>query len=265
MPSFLDRLLKRPTPAPAPRPTVPPGRRIYAIGDIHGRSDLLDRLIDQIDADQAARGPAETTIIFLGDLIDRGPDSRGVVERAMALKISGDDTRFLMGNHEEVFLNTLREPEVEGDDNDGVMRFFLRIGGEQTLNSYGIVGDVFRDASFERLVELARECVPMAHREFLAGFENQIEIGDYLFVHAGIRPGVAFADQDERDLRWIRGEFLNHAGAHGRMVVHGHTIYDTVWERDNRIGIDTGAYESGVLTALGLQGDQRWFLDTSED
>jgi len=253
---MFNRLLKRQPREPAVRPAVPPGRRIYAIGDVHGRSDLLDRLLDRIEADHAARGPMDTTLIFLGDLIDRGPDSRGVVERALALKASGGDVRFLMGNHEEVFLQSF-----EGDE--GVMRFFLRIGGEQTLNSYGIVGDEYRDASFEELVELARKRVPIDHCLFLAAFEDAIEIGDYLFVHAGIRPGVAVADQTKRDLRWIRSEFLNHEGAHGRIVVHGHTINETVVERGNRIGIDTGAYESGVLTALGLEGEERWFLGTA--
>jgi len=256
MPSFFNRLLKRTPPPPAFRPVVPEGRRVYAIGDIHGRRDLLDRLLAQIDADDAARGPAETTLIFLGDLIDRGPDSRGVVERAMALKASGGDVRFLMGNHEEVFLQSF-----EGDE--GVMRFFLRIGGEQTLNSYGIHGEEFRDANFEELIALARTRVPIEHCLFLAAFENAIEIGDYLFVHAGIRPGVAVAEQSTRDLRWIRGDFLNHEGAHEHVVVHGHTIYETVIERENRIGIDTGAYESDVLTALALEGDERWFLDTA--
>ena len=258
MPTFLSRLRRRKAPEPGPAATVPEGQRVYAIGDIHGRSDLLDQLIARIDADQRERGAIEsTTIIFLGDLIDRGPDSRGVIERAMALKASGTDVRFLMGNHEEVFLESF-------DGNEGVMRFFLRIGGEQTLNSYGIVGDEFRDADFEQIIELARERVPAEHREFLSRFEDSIEIGDYLFVHAGIRPGVAFADQNTRDMRWIRGEFLGHQGTHGRVVVHGHTITETVVERTNRIGIDTGAYDSDVLTALGLEGDERWFLDTGE-
>ena len=232
---LLKRLFRaRPAEAARPPSRVPPGTRVYAIGDVHGRSDLLDRLIAAIDADDAARGAAETMLIFLGDLVDRGPDSAGVVERAMALKAAGRRVRFIKGNHEEVFLTALAGHE-------GAMRFFVRIGGEETLASYGIAGAEYRDADFDGLTTLAQARVPEAHWAFLDGFEDQVEVGDYLFVHAGVRPGVPLDAQARSDLRWIREPFLGHEGDHGRVIVHGHTISAEVEERGNRIGIDTGA------------------------
>jgi serine/threonine protein phosphatase 1 len=232
---------------------IPHGRRVYAIGDVHGRLDLLDDLLERIAIDDRDRGQADTQILFLGDLLDRGPQSREVVDRAMALVEGGIPVRFLMGNHEEVLLTAL-------EGREGAMRFFIRIGGDKTLHSYGITGTEYRDASFEDLVELARQRIPAEHIAFLASFEDQVEIGDYLFVHAGIRPGVPFEEQKPSDLRWIREEFLGHPGDHGRIIVHGHTVTEAVEERHNRIGIDTGAYASGRLTALGLEGSERWYL-----
>ena len=233
---------------------VPAGTRVYAIGDIHGRRDLLDRLLAMIDEDDQARGPARTELIFLGDLVDRGPDSAGVVERLMALR--GDrPVRFLMGNHEEVFLRA-----VEGDLR--ALRFLVRIGGRETLLSYGISAEEYRDLDYEELLALLQERVPPAHIAFLSAFENWIEVGDYLFVHAGLRPGVALEEQKTSDLCWIRDEFLSHREDFGKMVVHGHSITEEIDERSNRIGIDTGAFASGRLTAIGLEGDQRWYLST---
>jgi serine/threonine protein phosphatase 1 len=237
------------------RYAVPDGERVYAIGDVHGRLDLLDRLIDIIDADDRARDPARTLIIFLGDLIDRGPNSRDVVERAMALHASARKTRFLMGNHEEVFLRA-----VKGDIR--ALRMLLRIGGDQTVFSYGIEKEEYRSLDFEALATALEARVPQAHVDFMSGFETSIELGDYFFVHAGIRPGVAIDAQSASDMRWIRDEFLRHRDDHGKVVVHGHTISEEVDERPNRIGIDTGAYATGRLTAIGLQREQRWFLST---
>lgn len=235
----------------APQPIVPPGRRIYAIGDIHGRLDLLDLLLERIAGDDE-RGDAE--LIFLGDLVDRGDDSRGVVDRLLALRDTRS-ARFLMGNHEEVFLRAL-----EGDLK--ALRFLTRIGGRETLLSYGISEEQYRALDYDDLLVLAQKLVPATHRAFLASFERWIEIGDYLFVHAGLRPGVALADQQQSDLCWIRGEFLDHRESFGKIVVHGHSITDEVDERPNRIGIDTGAFASGRLTALGLEGAMRWYLST---
>jgi serine/threonine protein phosphatase 1 len=233
---------------------VPEGVRLYAVGDIHGRRDLLDRLLAAIDEDDAARGPARTELIFLGDLVDRGPDSAGVVARLMALAETRP-VRFLMGNHEEVFLRA-----VEGDQR--ALRFLVRIGGRETLLSYGISEEEYRTVDYDGLLDLLRARVPPAHIAFLSAFEPWIEVGDYLFVHAGLKPGIALAEQKRSDLCWIREEFLNHRDSFGRMVVHGHSITEEIDERPNRIGIDTGAFASGRLTAIGLEGEQRWYLST---
>ena len=233
---------------------IPDGRRVYAIGDIHGRSDLFDRLLGLIEEDERERGPAATEIVLLGDLIDRGPDSKGVVDRAMALARTRP-TRCLMGNHEEVFLRA-----VEGDAR--ALRFLGRIGGRETLLSYGVSDRDYRELDHDALTALLRRQVPREHVDFLSGFESWVEIGDYLFVHAGIRPHVALEEQARSDLCWIRDEFLDHRESFGRMVVHGHSITDRVDLRPNRIGIDTGAYASDRLTAIGVEGGERWFLST---
>lgn len=233
---------------------VPGGARLYAIGDIHGRLDLLDRLLAMIDEDDERRGPARTELIFLGDLVDRGPDSVGVVERLMALRETRP-VRYLMGNHEEVFLRA-----VGGDLR--ALRFLVRIGGRETLLSYGISAEEYAGLDFEELMVRLKEKVPPAHVAFLSGFIGWIEAGDYLFVHAGLRPGVAVEDQKMSDLCWIREDFLGHRESFGKMVVHGHSITEKIDERSNRIGIDTGAFASGRLSAIGLEGTERWYLST---
>ncbi len=235
---------------------VPEGRRVYAIGDIHGRLDLLDLLLEAIGEDDRRRGAGcRTELIFLGDLVDRGPDPRGVVERLLALSRGTTPVRFLMGNHEEVFLRA-----VEGDVR--ALRFLIRIGGRETLLSYGITEAEYRDLDYEALAALLPGRVPPAHVAFLAAFEPMIEVGDYLFVHAGLRPGIALEDQSLGDLYWIRDDFLNHRDSFGKMVVHGHSITGDVDQRPNRIGIDTGAFATGRLTAVGLEGGERWFMST---
>jgi serine/threonine protein phosphatase 1 len=249
------KLLRRAIePAPAAA-LVPQGTRVYAIGDIHGRLDLLDDLLFRIEADDRARGGAETQLIFLGDLIDRGPNSAGVVQRALELEQSGRPVRFLMGNHEEVFLKAL-------DGSLEALRFFIKIGGRATILSYGFDEGEYGRLHFDELLPELIARVPSEHVAFLKRFEDRIAIGDYLFVHAGIRPRVPIEEQVGGDLRWIRSEFLDFRGDHGAVVVHGHTITDTVEERANRIGIDTGAFASGRLTALGLEGAERWYLAT---
>ena len=235
---------------------VPDGMRVYAIGDIHGRNDLLGQLLTQIDADDAKRGSADTHIIFLGDLMDRGEDSAGVIETAMALRDSGRKVRFLMGNHEEVFVRACRKNDSK------TTRFFLRIGGEETVLSYPITRAEYITLDMEQLSERLATLVPESHLEFIESFEDQIAIGDYAFVHAGIRPGVPLSEQKPTDLRWIREEFVDQRGDLEKVVVYGHTIYDEVEERGSRIGIDTGAYASGKLTALALEGGERWYLQT---
>lgn len=249
------KLLRRAIEPAPPAARVPQGTRIYAIGDIHGRLDLLDDLLFRIDADDLMRGGTETQLIFLGDLVDRGPDSAGVVQRALELRQSGRPIRFLMGNHEEVFLKAL------GGSLEA-LRFFVKIGGRATILSYGFDAAEYDRLEYDELLSALTQRVPQEHVAFLQGFEDRIAIGDYLFVHAGIRPRVPIEDQAGGDLRWIRSEFLDFRGDHGAVVVHGHTITDAVEERPNRIGIDTGAFASGRLTALGLEGGERWYLNT---
>lgn len=234
---------------------IPVGQRVYAIGDIHGRDDLFAGLIEMIRADNAGRSPAHVVLILLGDLVDRGPQSAEVVERAIALRDEFPDTRLLIGNHEECFLAALT-----GDVRR--LRYFMRIGGEATVRSYWKDGASLTEASFEEVAERLPALVPAAHVEFLGKGEDCIEIGDYAFVHAGIRPGVPLVRQSLSDLRWIRDEFLDDERDHGVMIVHGHTIQDDVDEWPNRIGIDTGAYRSGVLTAIALEGTERRYLKT---
>jgi serine/threonine protein phosphatase 1 len=160
-----------------------------------------------------------------------------------------------MGNHEEVFLRA-----VAGDLR--ALRFLIRIGGRETLFSYGISEEDYRELEYDELMAQVQAKVPAAHVEFLSSFEKWIEVGDYLFVHAGLRPGIAVEDQAMSDLCWIREDFLRHRESFGKMVVHGHSITEDIDERTNRIGIDTGAYASGRLTAIGLQADERWYLST---
>lgn len=238
-------------------PCIPAGERVYAIGDIHGRLDLLDALLEQIEADQKYRSEARTTLIFLGDLIDRGPDSAGVVERAIALRRSGRSVRFLKGNHEEVFLKA-----AAGDP--AAMRFLIRIGGRATILSYGVTESEYDAENYDDLAALLAARVPAAHTEFLDSCEDLLVIGDYAFVHAGIKPGTPLSDQMPSDLRWIRGDFLSHRGRHEKIIVHGHSIAEEPEILSNRIGIDTGAYASGRLTAIALEGAERWILVTGD-
>ena len=235
---------------------IPEGQRVYAIGDIHGRDDLFAQLIEQIRADVAARPVQNVTLILLGDLVDRGPQSAEVVERAIGLRDDFPGTRLLIGNHEECFLAALT-----GDVRR--LRYFMRIGGDATVASYWKDDANLAEASFEEVAERLAYLVPARHVEFLQSGEDIIEIGDYLFVHAGIRPGVPIERQSLTDLRWIREDFLSDDRDHGVMVVHGHTIRDDVDEWPNRIGIDTGAYRSNVLTAIVLEGVERSYLKTS--
>jgi serine/threonine protein phosphatase 1 len=242
--------------AARPAPAVPPGERVYAIGDIHGRRDLFDALVAAIDADDAASGPAKTTVILLGDLIDRGPDSAGVLAAARAWQ-QQRNVRILAGNHEEMFLQCFTDTEL--------MRHFLRFGGRETVLSYPVDRAAFTAADTEEAQALMGAAVPESDLAFIRGFEDRIVIGDYLFVHAGIRPGVPLEQQEPRDLRWIRGVFTDSRDDHGLLVVHGHTIFETPDIQSNRIGIDTGAYYSGTLTALRLEGVERALLETHEN
>jgi len=234
---------------------APEGTRYYVIGDIHGRLDLFEALIDAVEGDDRAAAPARTSIVLLGDLVDRGPDSAGVVERAMRWSAERKVT-LLAGNHEEMFLDAFEDA--------GVLRHFLRHGGRQTVLSYGIPRDVYDSASYEQLQSLMRGAVPRSHIHYLSSARDHLEAGDYLFVHAGIAPNVPLGEQQRHHLRWIRDPFLDHPEPHSHMVVHGHTITEGIDNPGNRIGIDTGAYRTGHLTALVLEGASRRFLQTVE-
>lgn len=236
--------------------SVPDGVRVYAIGDIHGRVDLLNQLLDQMMEDDAGRAPVDQHLIFLGDLIDRGPDSAAVIERAIAIREALPNSRFLMGNHEEVFLKAL-----EGDEK--AMRLFCRIGGRETILSYGMSEAEYARLDYAELIEWVIRTVPATHQSFLESFEDMVIVGDYAFVHAGIRPQVPLDQQQQSDLRWIRDLFLNFSGPHARIIVHGHTISESVDERSNRIGLDTGAYLTGRLSAMGFEGATRWSIEAA--
>ncbi|WP_324870717.1 metallophosphoesterase family protein [Sphingomonas psychrotolerans] len=234
---------------------MPAGQRIYAIGDIHGRLDLLNLMLDRIAQDDRARGAAESHLILLGDLIDRGPQSADVVQRAIELERTRARTHFLLGNHEEVFLKA-----IGGDLK--ALAFFTRIGGKETILSYGIADADYRNAGFPELLELWRANVPPAHIEFLNRCEDLLVFGDYAFVHAGVRPDRPLDSQKASDLRWIRDEFLGHSGDFEKIIVHGHTITEDVESLAHRVGLDTGAYLSGKLSAMGFEGTERWILQT---
>ncbi|MBJ7437649.1 MAG: serine/threonine protein phosphatase [Sphingopyxis sp.] len=234
---------------------IPAGERVYAIGDIHGCDDLFADLLAKIVADNANREPARTTLVLLGDLVDRGPQSAAVVQRAIGLGAPFDAVRLLIGNHEECFLAAL-----SGDRSR--VRYFFRIGGDTTIRSYWGDDESYDSACFDELAEGLAARVPPEHIDFIRRGEDMIRIGDYVFVHAGVRPGTTLERQRRSDLRWIREDFLNSEGGWPGTVVHGHTITEAVDFGANRIGIDTGAYASGTLTAIGLSGAEQWFLST---
>ena len=233
------------------------GCRAYVIGDVHGRLDLLEQLLGEIERDRTERPARKTLLVFLGDLIDRGPQSAQVVERLRTFSTKGIRTVFLLGNHEEVLLRIL-----EGDA--ALVAKWRWFGGSECLSSYGIEPAQLAKLSEEQALDEVRKAIPAEHAKFFGSFVDTCRFGDYLFVHAGIRPGVRIEEQLQSDLRWIREPFLFDDSDHGCVVVHGHTISDEVQERPNRIGIDTGAYRTGILTALAIEGDRRWYLQTRE-
>ena len=234
-------------------PSGPPGSRAYAIGDVHGRLDLLRDLLREIERDNAARPPAKTYLVMLGDLVDRGPDSRGVIELFVEHPPEWARVVHIKGNHEEYFLDVL-------EGGAGVVTKWLAYGGQECAESYGVTHGWMLNATPEGIAERLAAEVPASHRTFMRGMADTFRFGDYVFVHAGIRPGVPLEEQSPRDLRLIRDGFLDDRTDHGMMVVHGHTIVAEPEEHPNRIALDTGAYRSGCLTALGLEGRERWFL-----
>ena len=239
------------------RATTPPGTRIYAIGDIHGRLDLLTEMHDMILEDAMWHAAPRQVVIYLGDYVDRGPDSAGVLDLLLDRPLAGFEIVYLLGNHEDSLVRFL--------DDIGVGPAWLRYGGVATLASYGV--GVQSDAASEetellRLQAVAQRSVPQRHLDFMASMALMHVEGGYAFVHAGLRPGVSFDRQARDDLLWIRDEFLHSRADHGKIVVHGHTITDSPDVQANRIGIDTGAFFSDRLTCLVLDGGYRSFLQT---
>jgi serine/threonine protein phosphatase 1 len=245
------RLFLEGRPAVEPVTRIPDGQRVYAIGDIHGRCDLLGQMIARIEADDAGRTTADTTVILLGDLVDRGPDSAAVIATAREWA-KRRRVRVLAGNHEEMFLGSFEREET--------LRHFLRHGGKETLLSYPISPETYTRATLEEVQTMMHHAVPAEDIAFMEAMEDQIQIGDYLFVHAGIRPGISAKDQKVSDLRWIRGEFIEGLESRDFAVVHGHTITEVPHVSPLRIGLDTGAFASGKLTAIGLEGTARWLI-----
>jgi serine/threonine protein phosphatase 1 len=236
---------------------TPPGTRVYAIGDIHGRLDLLTHLQALIAADAQAAPADRRVLVYIGDYVDRGPDSSGVLDLLLDRPLPGFEIVHLLGNHEDAML---RFP-----DDASVGPTWLHYGGVETLRSYEIElssGDWRDERELWRLQGEVRRRVPRRHVEFMRGMKLMHLEGDYLFVHAGIRPGVPLERQERDDLLWIRSEFLDSRKDHGKIIVHGHTITETPELRPNRIGIDTGAFFSDRLTCLVLAGTSHSFLHT---
>lgn len=234
------------------RPTLPPGLRVFAIGDVHGRADLLRATFARIDERVGASPERRNIEVLLGDYVDRGPDSRGVLEQVIE-RGARREVRALAGNHELMMLAALADPAQ--------LAPWLRNGGTPTLLSYGIGvdGGLSQEAS-ARTIGSARERIPAAHLAFLGGLRSSFSSGDYFFAHAGVRPGRPLPQQDPQDLAWIREPFLTFTGSFGAVVVHGHTPVERPDVRPNRINIDTGAYATGRLTCLVLEDDRLDFL-----
>ncbi|MCI0431432.1 MAG: serine/threonine protein phosphatase [Rhodospirillales bacterium] len=244
----------RAQPVPA---RAPAGRRIYVIGDIHGRADLLRQLRAMILSDAESHRNRRLVAVCLGDYVDRGLESRQVFDLLLDEPLSGFEEIRLLGNHEQAMLDFLEDPAIGPA--------WLYYGGAATLYSYGINAQARPPEGAERFAHLSAELarqLPARHLEFLRRLALYHVEGDYLFVHAGIRPGVPIERQQREDLLYIRDEFLNFPDSHGHIVVHGHTITADPVVRANRIGIDTGAFATGRLTCLVLDGGERRFLQT---
>jgi serine/threonine protein phosphatase 1 len=228
------------------RHNVPERTRIYAVGDIHGRADLLAALLRRIDTHRINNPIGTAVEVLLGDYVDRGPSSREVIELLIRRKATCS-TVCLKGNHEALLLQVLQNPDV--------YKKWFDIGGASTLLSYGITPTrQLSGAGLKATLAALNAVMPSTHLEFLTGLPYSYTCGDYFFVHAGVRPGVPLTGQDPRDMMWIRDDFLSSKVNFGKMIVHGHTpvMQPEIW--DNRIDIDTGAYATGKLTCLVIDG-----------
>ncbi len=241
------------------KPRSTDGCRLYAIGDVHGCFSLLVRLLQLIERDQAARPPCETHVLLLGDYVDRGPQSRDVCELLHAMAPS-PYFHCLRGNHEQTMLDVLGGSHM-------ALRFWLEYGGVETLASWGIKQELIEQAHYgedgeAKLIRAIRSAVPPALMMWMRELPTYHLHGDYLFVHAGIRPKLDLDQQSEDDMLWIREPFLSSRARHPWRVVHGHSESEDVQMTPYRIGIDTAAYRTGVLTAVGLEGDECWTIQT---
>lgn len=234
---------------------TPDGMRLYAIGDVHGRADCLADLLDLIDAEIARDRPGDWRVIWLGDYVDRGSDSAGVIETIASR--ARTDSRYiaLKGNHDKVFADFLANPAMWAQ--------FQDFDGETTARSYGVEIDFSTQEAIRRGRAELLAAAPEAHLAFLNGLRLSACIGDFFFCHAGIRPGVPLDMQSEHDLIWIRREFRDHAGLHPKLIVHGHTPQKQPEVRANRVNVDTHAFATGRLTALVMDGREKRFLETS--
>ncbi len=233
-------------------------RRIYAIGDVHGRADQLTTLLDLIRHDsETGRRPSQIDLLLLGDYIDRGRESAAVLEMLIDLQIPDMAITLLRGNHEQVLLDLVRQPR------DETLRQWLSYGGQETLASYGLGSPLLYSNDIDAILVAMEQVIPQAHLDLLGRLSLHHRIADYFFVHAGVRPGRSLDTQSEQDLLWIREPFLSATADLGAVVVHGHSISRSVENKPNRIGIDTGAYATGVLTAAVLEEDQRRFIATT--
>lgn len=241
-----------------PKPSIPAGQRVYAIGDIHGRLDLLTDLHEQIQADAATVPEATTkTVIYLGDYIDRGLNSKEIIDLLLKNPLVGFTAVHLKGNHEDALLRFLKDVAAGPD--------WFAFGGDATAVSYGVrvPGTLPSLHRFPLVWRELHELIPRDHLKFLSGLKLMHQIGDYVFVHAGIRPGIPLDQQDPGDLIWIRNAFLESDKDHGKIIVHGHSVTRQPEVRRYRIGIDTCAYATNILTCLVLDGTTRRFLSTA--
>ncbi|CAN5894237.1 metallophosphoesterase family protein [soil metagenome] len=233
--------------APEVTPTTD-GRLVYAVGDIHGRLDAFETLLHAVAQDALASAPIHRPmLVLLGDYVDRGPASAQVIDRILKLRSEpAFEVRALKGNHEEALLEFYEEP--------GFGPTWVEHGGSATLASYGVQPPAMRtDVEAWEVARLAfHQALPAAHKDFYESLELMIQVGAYAFVHAGVRPGVPLARQVERDLLWIRAEFLQSTARFEKIIVHGHTPTEEPQITGRRIGVDTGAYATGLLTAVRL-------------
>jgi serine/threonine protein phosphatase 1 len=236
------------------RPSLPAGLRIYAIGDIHGCLDLLNELLARINADIALRPTVRPVYVFLGDYVDRGSSSRETIDRLIEHAATHQSV-FLKGNHELIAIKCLSDRSLFDQ--------WLRLGGLETLVSYGVPAEIL--ANGKQIAELQaafHHALPQTHFRFFRDLKNSFECGDFFFAHAGVKPNVALSQQKESDLLWIRGEFLSSDDDFGKIIVHGHTPTREVEVRPNRINIDTGAFATGRLTSLVLEGESLSVIDS---